>query len=130
MWDDAIKAVLAFGTGLGAAAFGYQKYAVAQSKKDVSVASDDAIIAQLKSMQDAIDRLQKQVIELQAVQQIMDRKVHQQQRTITRMEMLIRQFSGLVRQHGIEVPQYMQVELEELITADAERRETPEPKVF
>jgi hypothetical protein len=37
------------------------------------------------------------------------------------MEMLLRQFSGLVQQQGIPVPSYMRDELEDLIKPDAGR---------
>lgn len=119
--DDLIKSVLAFGTGLGAAAFGYQKYSVNQSRKDTAVAQENAMSAQFESMQEAIKINRQETIELRASFHIMDRKLHVQQRTITRMEMLIRQFSGLVQQHGIDVPAYMQSELEALIDSDIDR---------
>jgi hypothetical protein len=50
----------------------------------------------------------------------MDKVIHAQQRTVTRMEMLLRQFSSLVQSHGIDVPVYMQAELEVLIVPSAE----------
>jgi uncharacterized protein HemX len=116
--------VLALGTGLGALAFGYQKYSVAQSRKDTSVAQENAQAAQFESLQEAIKINRQETIELRAAFHIMDRKLHVQQRTITRMEMLIRQFSGLVQQHGIDVPAYMQSELEALIDSDQDRSQT------
>lgn len=123
--DDLIKAILAFGTGLGAAAFGYQRYAINQSKKDVLIASDDASIAQMLSIRASIEACKIESAEFRAQLAIFDRKLHQQQRTITRMEMLLRQFSGLVREHGIDVPGYMQKELEELIESDIDRSSPP-----
>jgi len=130
--DDFIKAVLGFGTGLGAAAFGYQRYAVAQSKKDLLIAGDDASIAQMISIKASIEASKIEAAEFRAQLAIFDRKLHQQQRTITRMEMLLRQFSGLVREHGIAVPEYMQKELEELIESDVDRTSPPsaEPRAF
>jgi hypothetical protein len=50
----------------------------------------------------------------------MDKVIHAQQRTVTRMEMLLRQFSSLVQSHGIDVPIYMQAELEVLIVPSAD----------
>ena len=60
----------------------------------------------------------------------MDRKLHMQQRTMTRMEMLLRQFSGLVQEHGTPVPAYMQKELMELIESDSDRHASAEPRSF
>lgn len=119
--DDLIKAILALGTGLGAIAFGYQRYAVNQSKKGVLVASDDAQISQMLSIKAYIESSKTEAAEFRAQLAIFDRKLHHQQRTITRMEMLLRQFSSLVRDHGITVPPHMQKELGELIEADVDR---------
>lgn len=129
--DDIVKAVLALGTGLGALAFGYQKWSVTQSKKDLTVAGDDAQISQIKSMQEAIERNRKDMVVISMQQERMSAQIHKQQTKLTRMEMLLRQFSGLVRQHGIEVPKFMQDELDDLIKQDLpEREETPEPRAF
>ena len=129
--DDFIKAILALGTGLGAIAFGYQKWAVTQSKKDLTVAGDDAQISQLKSMQDAIERNRKDMVVISMQQERMSMQIHKQQTKLTRMEMLLRQFSALVREHGIAVPKFMQDELDDLIKQDVqEREETPEPRAF
>ena len=128
--DDLIKAILALGTGLGAIAFGYQKYAVAQSKKDVSVASDNAQISQIRSMQDAIEANRQDMVVIRMQQERMNMQIHKQQTKLTRMEMLLRQFSALVREHGIEVPKFMQDELDDLIKPDDDRVETPEPRGF
>ena len=119
--DDLIKAILALGTGLGAIAFGYQRYAVNQSKKGVLVASDDAQISQMLSIKAYIESSKTEAAEFRAQLAIFDRKLHHQQRTITRMEMLLRQFSSLVREHGIQIPPYMQKELDELIESDTDR---------
>lgn len=128
--DDLLKAILALGTGLGAIAFGYQRYAVAQSKKDVSVASDIAQISQIRSMQDAIEANRQDMVVIRMQQERMNMQIHKQQTKLTRMEMLLRQFSSLVREHGIEVPKYMRDELDDLIRQDDERVETTEPKEF
>jgi len=121
MWDDIIKAVLAIGTGLGAITFGYQKYSVSRKKDQTEVASEKAKASQYELLHDAINSNKSELIELRAAFTMMDRKLHVQQRTITRMEMLLRQFSGLVSQNGIPVPQYMQEELEVLIENDSDR---------
>lgn len=128
--DDFIKAIAALGAGLGAIVYGYQKYSVSRKKDQTTVASEEAQIAQFKLLQDSINSNRSELIELRAAFQIMDRKLHVQQRTITRMEMLLRQFSGLVSQNGIAVPGYMQAELEELIEADVDRQFPPDARVF
>ena len=119
--DDILKAILALGTGLGAIVFGYHKFSVDSSRKDTAVAQEAANTSQFKALQDAINAQREETIELRAQFYIMDRKVHVQQRTMTRMEMLLRQFSGLVQEHGIPVPDFMQRELTELIEADQDR---------
>ncbi len=120
-YEKLIQAIIALGAGAGALAFGYQKYAVNQSKKALVVAGDETQIAQMLSIRASIEASKLESAEFRAQLAIFDRKLHQQQRTITRMEMLLRQFSGLVREHGIEVPPYMQKELDELIEADTDR---------
>ena len=128
--DDLIKAILALGTGLGAVVYGYQKFNVTLKKDGTVVAQEGANTSNFRSLQEAIDRLSSEVIELRTEHQQMDRKLHRQQRTITRMEMLLRQFSGLVSQKGIAVPNYMQAELDELIEPDIERYASAEPRAF
>lgn len=128
--DDFIKAIAALGAGLGALVYGYQKYIVTRKKDQTTVASEEAQTAQFKLLQDSINSNKTEMIELRAAFQIMDRKLHVQQRTITRMEMLLRQFSGLVSQNGIDVPGYMQAELEALIEADVDRQFPPDARVF
>lgn len=120
--DDFIKAVAALGAGLGALVFGYQKYSVTRKKDQTTVASEEAQAAQFKLLQDSINNNKTELIELRAAFSIMDRKLHVQQRTITRMEMLLRQYAGLISQHGIAVPKYMQDELEALIESDTDRQ--------
>lgn len=127
--DDLIKAILALGTGLGAVAFGYQRYAVNQSKKGVLLASDDAQISQMLSIKAYIEAAKTESAEFRAQLALFERRLHHQQRTITRMEMLLRQFSGLVREHGIQIPPYMQKELDELIEADVDRN-TSDARAF
>lgn len=129
--DDFIKAIAALGMGLGALVYGYQKYSVTSKKDKTAVASEEAQTAQFKLLQESINSNKTELVELRAAFQIMDRKLHVQQRTITRMEMLLRQFSGLVSQNGIGVPSYMQAELEALIEADADRQQqSAEPRAF
>ena len=128
--DDFIKAITALGVGMGAMVYGWQRYQVSKNKDDTTVASEKAQTAQYKLLEDSINSNKNELIELRAAFLILDRKLHVQQRTITRMEMLLRQYAGLISQHGITVPKYMQDELEALIESDAERTITPEPRAF
>lgn len=128
--DDLIKAIAALGAGLGALAYGYQKYSVTRKKDQTAMAGEEAQTAQYKLLQDSINSNKTELVELRAAFQIMDRKLHVQQRTITRMEMLLRQYAGLISQHGIAVPKYMQDELEALIEADVDRQPTPDARAF
>jgi hypothetical protein len=116
------------GGGLGAVAFGYQKFRKDNASTSTAVAQEGANTKQFQALQDAItasqvfsQTLQREIIELRAVVQVMDRKVHVQQRQMTRMEMLLRQFSGLVQENGVTVPPHMQKELEDLIESDSDR---------
>jgi hypothetical protein len=128
--QDLITAIAALGAGLGAIVYGYQKYSVSIKKDSTTVASEEAQTQQYKLLTDAITSNKNELVELRAAFQIMDRKLHVQQRTITRMEMLLRQFSGLVSQHGISVPAYMQAELEALIESDTDRQPTSDARPF
>lgn len=86
-------------------------------------AMSDAMAAQIKSLQDQIAINDTRTTELMAQFGIMDRKLHVQQRTITRLEMLVRQYAGLVMEKGITVPDFMQRELDALIDADVDRNQ-------
>jgi len=109
--------------------FTYQRYIALRTKEMTVEASEHAIKSQFQNLRDAIDsnrveaadarreaqEARKETAELRHEFARMDRIIHVQQRTITRMELLIRQFSKLVQQNGIDVPAHMQEELEDLI---------------
>lgn len=122
--DDLYKTIAGFGAALGASIFGYHKFMVDRSKTNTTVAQDDANTAQFASLQAAIKSQHEEMIELRAAFHLMDRKLHVQQRTMTRMEMLLRQFSGLVQEHGIPVPAHMRGELIALIDSDQDRAQS------
>ena len=118
------------GTGLiGIAIFAGRKMFSFWQAEGATRAGSSAIEAQFKSLQESIKAGQVDALEFRAQLALFDRKLHQQQRTITRMEMLLRQFSSLVRQHGIDIPSYMQKELDELIEADIDRN-TSDARTF
>jgi type II secretory pathway component PulM len=106
---------------LGLAIWWLQKTMSFWKSESKAQAKSSAETDQFRTLQDAIATNKQETVELRAQFALMDKKIHVQQRTITRMEMLLRQFSGLVRDKGIAVPVYMQEELESLIEADAER---------
>jgi hypothetical protein len=114
------KALLGMGTG-GIAVVGLFKLISLIRKEQAGQAGDGAVAAQFKALQDQIDKCQSDNKLLREAHNRLDAKLHVQQRTITRMEMLLRQFSGLVQEHGIPVPAYMQTELEALIVSNEER---------
>jgi hypothetical protein len=118
-WDISEKALGGAGA-LGAAVFMLQKMITFWRREDTAQASTAAATEQFKSLQDSIKANREELIELRASFNIMDKKIHVQQRTITRMEMLLRLFSGLVQEKGIDVPTHMKAELEDLIEADAD----------
>jgi hypothetical protein len=120
--DDWIKILGGLGVSVGGLTIALQRYGVVRAKDATTVAGEAAAVSQFQSMQGAIEanrieaaQARKETAELRLEFTRMDRTIHGQQRTITRMEMLLRQFSGLVQQHGITVPAYMQGELDDLI---------------
>lgn len=105
-------------TFLGIAA---RKWFVAWVADRPKIASDSAVAEQFKTLQASIEANKKETSELRGEVTRMDRTIHSQQRTITRMEMLLRQYSGLIQQHGVAVPKFMQDELDDLLKSDLER---------
>lgn len=85
------------------------------------MAGDSAVAAQFQALQASIEANKRDTAELRGEVTRMDRTIHVQQRTITRMEMLLRQFTGLVESQGIAVPKHMQDEIDALLKADTER---------
>jgi small-conductance mechanosensitive channel len=123
-WAKILGAIL---VSLGGLTVAVQRYGVTRSKDKTIEAGELAATSQFKNMQDAIEsnrveaaEARKETAELRLEFSRMDKTIHSQQRTITRMEMLLRQFSGLVQQHGIQVPTYMQGELDDLIVTNEE----------
>ena len=121
-----IAAVIASVAGI---IFAYQRYSVLRTKELTVQASEAAIKSQFQNLRDAIEANRKEASDARTEAQTarsetaelrhefarMDRIIHVQQRTITRMELLIRQFSKLIQSNNIQVPKYMQDELEDLI---------------
>ena len=85
------------------------------------IAASGAMDAQFKVLREQIEALQRDNTELRLAFHQMDAKLHRQQTKLTRTEMLVRQFVGLVKEHGIPVPQFMQEELDDLLAPDKEQ---------
>lgn len=106
----------------------FQKYLVVRAKDETAKAGESATTAHFQSLHDAIATMRIEHNLLREEFAKMDSKLHKQQRTITRMEMLLRQFSGLVQQHGISVPGYMERELKDLIVDNELLSKKDEPQ--
>jgi len=68
-----------------------------------------------KTLRLQIEALQADNVLLRKEFHVMDTKLHRQQTKLTRTEMLVRQFMGLVKEHGVTVPGYMQEELDDIL---------------
>jgi len=68
-----------------------------------------------KTLRLQIEALQADNVLLRKEFHLMDTKLHRQQTKLTRTEMLVRQFMGLVKEHGVTVPSYMQEELDDIL---------------
>ena len=116
-WDLPSKVGLGAG-GLAAAAIVLQKaisfFRAEQAAQNISAAQS----ANFDTLREQIKALQADNVELRKEFHLMDAKLHRQQTKLTRTEMLVRQFVGLVREHGTPVPEYMQAELDDLLSQD------------
>lgn len=79
----------------------------------------EAVDKQIKMLQDQMEVLKAENKELRIAFQQLDAKLHRQQTKLTRTEMLLRQFVGLVKEYGVRVPDFMQIELTELLAPDS-----------
>lgn len=116
-------------TLIGVAFYTLRKMMTFWKTENSTQANAQAVEAQFKALKEMIDASRKEAILFRMQLERMDLKIHKQQTKLTRMEMLLRQFSSLVSEHGIEVPKFMRDELDDLIRTE-ERVETPEPKEF
>lgn len=112
---DFIEAFIVGSAGLAALGLTLHKLNLLRITDKSPAAAAEALARQFEIMKTAFTDMESRQKTLEAMLTNMDKKIHEQQRTITRMEMLLRQFSGLVQEHGITVPSFMQEELKELI---------------
>jgi len=82
------------------------------------VASAAAVESQFKALREQIESLQADNKELRKEFNRMDVVIHRQQTKLTRTEMLVRQFVGMAKEWGKEVPKFMQDELDDLLHSD------------
>ncbi len=93
-------------------------------KSRTDVVASSAVEQQIRMLQDQMTEVRAENKELRLAFHQMDLKLHRQQTKLTRTEMLVRQFVGLMREHNIEVPGYMQAELDDLLKP--EEKEKPD----
>ena len=94
-------------------------------KEQEGQASSIATKSQFDLLQSQIRACQADNTLLREQFNLMDVKLHRQQTKLTRTEMLLRQFCGLVRDHGIPIPRHMLDELADLIGDDGPPPEPP-----
>lgn len=82
------------------------------------LATANAVAEQVKMLQGQITSQQTEIRELRGEVSRMDATIHRQQTKLTRTEMLLRQFVGLVQQHGTPVPSFMQAEVDDLLNQE------------
>ena len=91
-------------------------------KEQTGQAADGAFTEQFKALKEQINQCNLDNHALRAQFTLMDAKIHKQQRTITRMEMLLRQFSTLMQDNLVPVPKHMTEELESLIITTEQKQ--------
>jgi chromosome segregation ATPase len=107
----------------------YRQYVTTRVKDETTMHSESAVQAQFAALREAITQNRKEASDARAEAASarvetaelrhefarMDRVIHSQQRTITRMEMLLRQFAKLVQEGGTVVPKHMKDEMHDLV---------------
>lgn len=106
------------GAGLTVALVTLRKLYIDWMKGRPEVANAAAVEEQFKAFRSQMALQQAEIKELRSEVTRMDRTIHIQQTKLTRTEMLVRQFVGLVQERGVEVPAFMQAELEALFKED------------
>ena len=92
-----------------------RKFYLDWMKSKPEIASAGAITEQFKALQASIAQQQEQLMLVKGEMHRMDLVIHRQQTKITRTEMLLRQFVGLIREKNILIPDYMATELDDLL---------------
>lgn len=76
-----------------------------------------ATAAQFKALQESITATNKELAEVRASFHIMDRKVHIQQRVITKLEMVVLRMLALIEDNSISIPAPLQADID-ILTKD------------
>lgn len=113
--SEIAQGLMAGFAGLGGVFFLLHKLNLLRILDKPPAAAADVMAKQFEIIKTSMTDMEARQKTLETMLSKMDRQIHEQQRTITRMEMLLRQFSGLVQEHGVTVPSYMQEELRDLI---------------
>ena len=93
----------------------FQKFKVGKAKDQTIIAGSEAITAQFMTLEAAIKANHSETLQIREEVLRMERVIHGQQRTITRMEMLIRGLVHTVKTQGHPLPAHLEAELNELI---------------
>lgn len=95
--------------------FTLQRLMTFWKKERVDQSNADAVNAQFRALQESIIQHTKELESLRATVNIMDRTIHRQQKTITRLEVLVLQMKGLMAGAGVMIPPMMQREIDDLV---------------
>lgn len=123
-WDVSEK-VLGGGAGLFGVLYMLQKmmtfWKIERKDQAAAGANETQFITLSNQIKQQDERIAAQDAKIALMAQELQRQdgvIHKQQTKLTRTEMLVRQFVGLVKERGIEVPNHMQEELDDLIKPD------------
>ena len=121
-WNDLDVSEKAFGgvTVIGFAVVVLQKAISFFRAEQANQSSSTANAVGYNTLRLQIEALQADNADLRREFNLIDTKLHKQQVKLTRTEMLVRQFVGLVREHGTPIPAFMQDELDDLLKPERE----------
>lgn len=94
----------------------FQKFKVGKAKDQTIIAGSDAITAQFATLEAAIKANHMETAKIREEVLRMEIVIHGQQRTITRMEMLIRGLVYAMKAQGNTLPPHLQSEMDDLIS--------------
>ena len=103
--------------GVLALVFTLQKLMTFWKRERVDQNGADAIATQFSALQTAIKQHADELAQLRARVGAMDQTIHKQQKTITRLEMLVIHLKGLLAGSGIPIPPSIQREIVDLVEA-------------
>lgn len=116
-FDIADKAV--FGSGaLGILVFFGMKLISVLKREQVDQGASSAATVQIDLLKESLKSMSNDLTELRSEFHKMDRKVHIQQRTITRLEVALRKLTGLLQEHNISIPMPLVEEIDDLLKED------------